>query len=173
MSEPIWCHIQFRTPAGWDEWATRLLPQYFENDWGPDEDGVITWEIQGEGNYGLNDSDLEDILAVLYEFHVPYVASSDPKYEMDGERNVFDGVKIWTGECAGYGAAVLDVNVYHHIMNGCSEYASVEHYFAVQNCDISNLSIDHLQAFPPPDPDEALSYDECEDAGLDGTLRDM
>lgn len=25
----------------------------------------------------------------------------------------------------------------------------------------------------PPDPDATLSYDECEDAGLDGTLRDM
>lgn len=29
------------------------------------------------------------------------------------------------------------------------------------------------RALPPPDPDEALTFDECEDAGVDPTLRSI
>lgn len=175
MGEAIWVQVQTRLPnLNWEEWINGLVPDYWELcDFGED-DGSVIYTLTGEGNYGLGDGEIETYCDALAEWKIPYIATSDPKYEYPGEIIIFDGDAFWYGNRDGDGA-YLTHRKWKELTNGGTTpntYA-IEAYFTTMNRSISDITIEHLQDFPPPDEDDALSFDEVEDAGLDGTLRDM
>lgn len=171
MGEAIWVNINFRVPATWP--ASRYVPYGWDIYDSQIVDGVNHVQFSGEGNYGLEDDEIQNLLELLREQRVPFVATQDPKYEYSGVIGVFDGFTEVTGTCDSDGATLSEAR-FRSIAGGSDKtFLSVHSYFRLLNVDIEQLPIDHLQSWPPPDPDDALSFDEVEDAGLDGTLRDM
>ncbi len=99
----------------------------------------------GEGNYGLCDSELEEVLQFLEEWSVPYIAHDESKYDMVGSIHMFDGETCFQGRWDD--GPVLDLQTYRKIIAGDHiDYESIEDYFAKLNRSIGELPIDHLLA---------------------------
>lgn len=171
MSEPIWCDVSIRFPDSWNSEqcqvvvgaATRpsnplvaglteaLINGYVEA--GDEDEDVVN--VHGEGNYGLYDADVAIWLDWMREHKVPFVASSDAKYEFEGETVVFDGTNEYSGT-SGVDQALLSKQEYDSIKAGRSEFATVEAFFTVLNTSVSAFSIEHLPAGFPGDDEWTL-----------------
>jgi hypothetical protein len=167
MSEPIWCNVNIATPATW-------VDQADPNDWKPlpgflagvllDHDGLINgehdcvtvdgraqWSWSGEGNYGLFDSTVEEALDWCEANRVPYVATSDTKYDMTGEIRIYDGTERADGD---YNEGVVltehDFNTIHDSSPFDDvRWKKVVDYFKRLNRTVADLPIEHLPATPP------------------------
>jgi hypothetical protein len=167
MSEPIWCDVHIVCPASWgddpskilgvDMLADALINGYV--DCAPIEGtDRMRWDVNGEGNYGLGDSDVENALSWLEDHGVPYRASSDPKYEYLGEVRVFDGHNTVEDRPGGPDSqVVLDeytfkaiVIKWEHAPAGALQ-AITEHFTLP---DIYEIDISHLPATAPTEDDE-------------------
>lgn len=152
MGEPIWCSIQAKVPATWFDGpepgiVTMLGAALCGGDAMTDSgDGFVTITVNGEGNYGLCDSYVEDALDWMEKHRVPYVAESEAKYDFLGEIRLHSGRarRIWTGVTSG-DMVVLTEPVYKDIVTGRSSgYVSVEDYFERFGRNVDTLSIEHL-----------------------------
>jgi hypothetical protein len=151
MSEPIWCAIRFRIPESWgdDNPLIQGLSEALINGDHDLRDGV--WTVAGEGNYGLYDDEVEFWLDWMRTHRVPFLASSDPKYEFDGESIVFNGLREWRGT-SGAEQALLSQSEYEAIVAGRSEFTSVEEFFAIMNASTPAHLLAHLpDNFPEED----------------------
>lgn len=151
MSEPIWCNIRFRIPDTWgdDNPLIRGLSEALINGETDCRDGV--WSAGGEGNYGLYDSDVEYWLDWMRKHRVPFIASSEPKYEWDGESIVNNGLQEWRGT-SGADQALLSKQEFDAIVAGTSEFESVEQFFTIMNASTPAHLLAHLpDQFPEED----------------------
>lgn len=120
-------------------------------------DGWTIWNVNGEGNYGLNDDDLAGVLDWCCTQRVPYYATSDPKYEMAGEIDFFDGDVHRNGECGSDGEPKLAYALWLQAKEHADPLACVEAYFDLLTLPpFEEVDISHLPAKYPPrfDDDE-------------------
>jgi hypothetical protein len=167
MSEPIWCNINIATPASWvDPSDDELRPlRGFLAGVILDDDGLINgesdvtvisadgrahWSWNGEGNYGLYDSAVEEALDWCEANHIPYIATSDTKYDMTGEIRIFDGHESRSGE---YNEGVVLTEQDYRMIRANADLSNpwkeVVDYFERLNVAIDQLSVAHLPEFPP------------------------
>lgn len=156
MGEPIWCSVKFRTPVSWggeNDLVKGVIDSLLEFDHRDDE-----WVIEGEGNYGLWDGNIQFWLDWMLKHKVPFIATSEPKYEHPGETRVFDGHGLWCGESSA-DSAVLSEETYKAIQAGDSDFSTVEQFFEILNTvTTTKFSIDHLpDKFPSEDLELELS----------------
>jgi hypothetical protein len=116
-------------------------------------------------NYGwLSGNDDAEILDWLREHQIPFIASTDAKYEFDGDTEYFNGFssvestsgnegafmtqRVWDSfvEAAPKTGAGADVNRW--LVN------AVDSWFKARDPDIGNYDISHLPAEPPKEEDE-------------------
>jgi hypothetical protein len=182
MGEPINISLVFMVPSSWDAHLPYLGS--FEHWYDTNDVGTVH-QLSGEGNFGLSDGDLEHIMEWLIEQHVPFTAESDQKWdEYPAEYRVYDGYTLLCRTQDDHSGCMTREQWEGLWLEACRTDDGVagliDHFFndaefvdARFNTPIDEMSIDHLGAWPAPDPDEALSFDECENAGLDGTLRQI
>lgn len=161
MGESIWCNVQVATPLSWGDDGDKIpgvamiadaLINGFCNE-RVEADRRI-WNINGEGNYGLSDDDVAAGLTWLTEHGVPYDAHSEPKYEMSGERDVFDGVQHYERECNEGGSVTLGSYRWNELKAMPDPIAAVDAHFAMP--EIEAMDISHLPAeCPQLDEEEA------------------
>jgi hypothetical protein len=108
---------------------------------------------------------------------VPYIAWDDTKYEFEGAVYYFDGTNPTIDRPHGEGGIQMSMWQYKAIRDQFDDFGMrwlrVQEHFIEIDYQLTDCDISHLGAWPPPDPDEALSFDECEEAGVDGTLRSI
>lgn len=167
MSEPIWCDITIKIPASWwpegddkpmivrDLWAA-LINGDGQHD--PSGDGGLIVTSNGEGNYGLHDSYVTDVLDWCEKHRVPYTASDETKYDMPGETRHFDGTNSWSGMSAA-DTYVLPVHEWESMMAeaGDDHFALVRKvtaYFAKMRWSVEGADISHLPSEYPEEDDE-------------------
>lgn len=189
MGEPIWTTFQIKTPPRWGSPTDRggteptntfeagvTLDVYL----GDQEilhlvDGSILWTWQGEANYGVSADNIQWAMDWCDRWHVPYLVYDETKYDMEGQIIMSDGFAAV--ERPYNNSITLSEYAFNEINkrpdSAFNKWTSVVEYFAPSNFDLSACSIAHLPAWPPPDPDDALTADECEEAGVDGTLREV
>lgn len=157
MSEPIWCNVSVRYPTSWGErpWFIDQLADALIN--GVDEQGADEgiWCIEGEGNYGLYDDEVQAVLDWMTDNRVPFVAHSDAKYEFEADHWIYDGaadnIHRFTGDSS---RIMIDENTWRRITTGKHpEHRTMEEFWDAANRCINDLSIDHLPAELPADPD--------------------
>ena len=183
MGEAIWCNVRFKVPSTWNGPLARLrLEKYLpEKDWGKlyptapafvkdaaaallngsdepeDEEGEgwTIWSVDGEGNYGLYDDDLKSVLSWCAEHRVPYYATSDPKYDMSGEIDFFDGTDHRQGECGEDGSPKMSLSDWIRAKEHEDPLACVEAYFDLLTVpELAEIDISHLPATCPYDEEE-------------------
>jgi hypothetical protein len=160
MGEAIWCNVKVRVPERWVPVCLEAMDGVLisgDTDTEPpleDSDHVeLHWN--GEGNYGLYDDGIETFLNWCIEWHVPFYASSDPKYEYEGEIRMFDGTTLRQGEAFSEQAA-LTIAQYKAIVAGMSEFASVDEFFTLLNTYDPPAPTVVLGDFPPPNADDIV-----------------
>jgi len=167
MSESIWCSVSVKIPTTWEDGhdtppflqdlsealingdsADRI--QWSEPTGTPGE--YVThvqpgcWQVTGEGNYGLADEDVQTVLEWCHEHRVPYIATSDAKYEFDGEWYLFDGFTHYDAPRA-EGGCYMTRQIWESVTTGQSViYPTVEAFWKITGTDINDVSIDHLGA---------------------------
>lgn len=128
MSEPIWCTIEVAVPPSWVDVSDGEVKVFRfpgttgdEGDW-PGLAGEERWDhgllgnglhvisFQGEGNYGLQDSDVCDFLTRCEELGVPYIAHDETKYEFQGEVRVHGRDVSVCLSCDNGGAATINAH---------------------------------------------------------------
>lgn len=149
MGEAIWTTVKFRIPSGWGDKNPLVdsLGDALINGESNFDDGQ--WTIYGEGNYGLNDDEVEFWLDWMRDHKVPFIASDEPKYEFEGTTIVFDGEREWSGTSSAE-QATLTKTEYESIKASTSEFRTVEEFFSILNTkSCADFPIDHLPAeFP-------------------------
>jgi len=160
MSEPIGCNISIHLPATWGTDTEKpAIVLLFENallrggliepEPVPGTVGRVHWEIDGEGNYGLSDSEVEEGLDWLLEHKVPFIATDDTKYDLRGRIMHFDGVRQYDGRYDG--DVVLCWEDYEAIGRRThTMYSTVDDYFTRLTRPLSDITIGHLPTTPPP-----------------------
>jgi hypothetical protein len=191
MGEPIWTTFHIKTPPGWQ--SAEITPSAEPHRWfdagvtldnylGDQEildldDGSLHWTWQGEANYGLSADTIQYAIDWCDKHRVPYEVYDESKYDMEGSIVMSDGFTYQTRSCDNTGVITLSQYRYKSICNQYQDFGmrwlAIEEHFAPANFDLNECSVAHLPAWPPPDPDDALSFDECEEAGVDGTLREV
>jgi hypothetical protein len=161
MSEMIWCHVKVKTPRTWNTQDDKghLVPPWFMEDlnnalcngdgidvW-EEADGFVIWSVNGEGNYGLADSDVEDVIAQLLAMRVPHVAHDDPKYEYSGSNVYYDGNEthdVLMRVADGEGGITMTESHWVDMQNLDNDAIArrVRHLFTVPT--IEDMPIDHL-----------------------------
>lgn len=164
MSEMIWCNITVRTPDTWGDNpdmipGCALLKDYLnETDYDVVLEGTTyTWSFAGDGNYGLSADAIAEALQWFVENGVPYYATSDPKYEFEGETDMFDGKEFYERTSATEGCIVLSEHTFRKIV---AEWAhapvgaleAITAYFTLP--DFSKVSTAHLPAQCPGQDEE-------------------
>lgn len=160
MGEAIWCDVKVRVPDRWAPICLEAMDGVLLNGSTFEEvsaSTIVDLHWSGEGNYGLFDHGVLLFLDWCELWHVPYVASSDPKYEYEGETRVFDGHMKFSGTSFSENAALTKAE-YDAIVDGSSEFRSVEHFFELMNMTEAPMNSD-LGDFPPPDPDDRSDND--------------
>jgi hypothetical protein len=155
MGEPIWCYVKLRVPDTWGRTNPLIqgLSQALINGESCIDDKGL-WTFSGEGNYGLYDDEVEHWLDWMRDYKVPFVASSEAKYEFEGETIVFNGDREWRG-ISGADQALLSHSEYLNIRAGISEFATVEEFFTVLNVSEPPHLLAHLpDKFPDDEEDE-------------------
>lgn len=164
MSEPIWCYVDIVVPDTWIKegealppWAELLQDVLINGEsWSTERDaGSVFISANGEGNYGLYDNGLEEVLDWCEKHRVPYIARDETKYDCAGEQRLFDGEKLIVAASDEARGVVLDHATWLSIDAGTHEdYTSVADYFAKHHRSIAELSIDHLSTEPPEEEEE-------------------
>jgi len=149
MSSPIYCRIELRLPMTWNEnwWLTQALIDYLGDVY---DDGEVI-SITGEANYG-SAGYLGDLIRYLRELRVPYVLSEDGYYESTGRIEMFNGFTWFDAERSD--CIVMSSHVFRAITTGKHRWADTlaEYFDVAEGWCGSNLNIDHLQPWAPPDP---------------------
>lgn len=166
MGEAIWTRVTFRTPKGWgvaNDLVDGLSAALINGDSLIDNDEVADdhyeWTISGEGNYGLNDGEVEYWLDWMRQHKVPFIANDEPKYEFQGTTIVFTGEREWAGESSSE-QAVMSRSTYASIIGGTSQFRTVDEFFRILNTRTTGgFSIDHLPDKFPSDDDALCEFD--------------
>lgn len=196
MSEMMGADLVFKVPASWrgpDEHARHIsgwngsIPIYGGEEYtiptlGFKINGFDDWDFQidvvddhlqvrwsGEINYGWTGGDDEGaLLDWLREHQVPFIASTDAKYEFDGDTEYFNGFAS-VGATSGNEGAFLTRNDWNHYVGVAQETTpvnadvnrwivnAVDSWFKARDPDIGNYDISHLPAEPPKEEDEECS----------------
>lgn len=166
MSEPIWCNVRIVTPKSWGEDRDAIKgvalvsgalingeAAYIVDESLPDR---FMWEMAGEGNYGLSDDEVAAGLDWCREHGVPFHATSDAKYEMEGEIEVFDGERSHEREGDGDGNVVMSAMTFARMREQSEDDGEVmvliERHFAGLP-GVASVSIAHLPAELPVEVD--------------------
>lgn len=168
MSEPIWTCVQIRTPESWatdkgypHEYLTEIENlRCYLGDWEATQeagvDGTI-WIFSGDANYGLSAETVEEALEWLLANRVPFIATSDTKYEYTGEIRVYNGNasrEIHTGD---YNEeVVLTRSKYKEFTSSAKSTSfAVAMYFERLDLDLKTVDISHLPTTPPNEDEDA------------------
>lgn len=171
MSEMIWTTLTVKYPRAWHretpdgepfpiELLERVAGYLLESD---DDITVkpdhILVRFEGKANYGLFAHDVADTMSALITERIPFIGTSDPKYEFDGEWVMYDGhdttddgseFSLRSAIINGEGCPILDRSTYTAIINGKHGWAKTpEDYFNLPSLD--DVDISHLTNRPPPE----------------------
>jgi len=158
MSEPIWCNVTVHVPATWClddttptiiDWLERALINGDTSD-DPVEghDNRVEFRVNGEGNYGLFDDELEEAFDWCHEHHVPYIAHDESKYDMQGEIRWYDGGnEVISGRFDS--EVVLTEQQWRSMQEGKFNFATPNEYFERLSRTLSDVTIDHLPEQEP------------------------
>lgn len=135
-------------PTGWegDVWDDVQIDEEHGRIW-------VSWS--GELNYGWSGAE-DTPLGWLQEHGIPYVATTDPKYEYDGERESFDGTDVFHVDSSNAGAVITQPQWDALKAGNKSAWviAAVDRYFARGNLDLEKVDLSHLPADPPTSEEE-------------------
>lgn len=189
MGEPIWCNVYVKVPTSWNKPGvpTRYDPDTTEpgkpevvgrlcEALGADYDveingDVSIWHAAGEGNYGLADSDIEEVLDWCEKHLVPYRATDDPKYEFMGTIKVFDLKEVHERTGDADGNATMAEYEYNNLK---AEFDSSDDLVAALDTyfnglpGLDEIDISHLPAL---EPDSEEAEEAAVNAVLEGEVR--
>lgn len=162
MGESIWCNVRVVCPKSWGDDPEKIPGVAMISDalingeradiWSENPDRNI-WGMSGEGNYGLYDDGVSSGLNWCREHKVPFYASSDPKYEMVGEIDVFDGERDYARTGDEQGDPVLHSSTFLGFLSEHDPLAAIREFFEGLP-DIEKVDISHLPAVCPDTDDE-------------------
>jgi hypothetical protein len=155
MGESIWCDIDIAVPLDWGTdtppWFVTTAASALCNGLEPRAELLADraiWTIDGEGNYGLEDSDLATVLEWLQAHRVPYTGHDETKYDFVGTLVVFDGNDAGATidrSCNDAGAATVTLTQVEEL----GSYDAVLDHLRVP--DITTVPLDHLIGTSCPD----------------------
>lgn len=155
MGESIWCSVDVKVPTSWgnddcipsviDNLHAALRENVVSFDQG---DGSTIWNVNGDGNYGLSDDDVTKALDELTRLRVPFVATSDAKYDFGPERWIYDGndnhhVDIFDG--------TDQATITLADLERLGSYEAARDYLRAGNRTVGEFNIDHLPTEEPTD----------------------
>lgn len=160
---PLYTHVDIRLPLTWD--AAAMLAGLDDALYGcPMIDHEVDEEhwfvrAQGEANYGLASSRLEEVFDWCHAAGVPYIAHDESDgCECIGEIRIFDGSEVISGHYDQ--GPVLRMGTYDQIVAGLHvQWSSIDDYFARLDIDITELTLEHVVDEPPPFPVPPIKED--------------
>jgi hypothetical protein len=175
MSEPIWCDVRIKIPHAWwptaedvgaDEstmpWFVERIGLYDGNTDVDAGDGFWIVTVNGLGNYGHYDTEVEPVLNRLVELRIPHSVHDEAKYECAAEDFYFDGTEAWGGTSSA-GEPVLTAGQWKALRAAIPEtrepfevdqelVENVEAHFKRMTWTVEEADISHLPAERPKEP---------------------
>lgn len=181
MGEAIHCEMQIRTPATWSNDVDRppwFVQKFYDDLYDfPQIDGFFVdqeihgWLLSGSLNYGSSSDEAAEAMEIMRELRVPFIFTEEGGPEWPGTMEINTATDSIHRTIDEAGNDVLDKGTWTRLRNqhigealGISDairlVAALDDWWAEAVVSLSDLTVDHLPVFCPPDPEGRLQVDD-------------